>query len=570
MKDFYWYRYHINEMAGQGYGIRGAMGIRQAGRSRRLIAAAALTAVLQVASAQQPVASALQASAAPTLVKRDGRFALLVDGAPFLMLAAQANNSSNYPLMLPKVWPAIEQMHANTLEIPVAWEQLEPQEGHFDFSYLDTLLFEAREHRVRLVLLWFATWKNNSPSYTPEWVKLDNRRFPRVINAANETKNSLSPLFAATLESDRKAFAALMRHLKAADPQHTVIMVQVENETGTYGAVRDYSPTAQKLFESSVPAALVSAMKLHPGTWRAVFGKDADEFFHAWYVARFVDQVAAAGKAEYSLPMYVNAALRDAFKYQDPSTYSSGGPTWNVIDIWKAAAPSIDVIAPDIYNSDYAFYLRTLEQYSRADNPLMVPETGNKVEYARYFFAVLGHGGLGFSPFGIDLTGYANYPLGADKVGPDLFAQFGRNYLLAEPVMRPLARLSFAGKVWGGSEPTDSHEQRIALGRRWQVALSYGRPQFGPDPPTGNPLPAGGALIAELAPDEFLVTGFQVRVNFESARQDGRRFMLARVEEGHYDGERWVFKRVWNGDQTDWGLNFTSAAQWLKVRLATY
>jgi beta-galactosidase GanA len=570
MKDFYWYRYHINEMAGQGYGIRGAMGIRQAGRSRRLIAAAALTAVLQVASAQQPVASALQASAAPTLVKRDGRFALLVDGAPFLMLAAQANNSSNYPLMLPKVWPAIEQMHANTLEIPVAWEQLEPQEGHFDFSYLDTLLFEAREHRVRLVLLWFATWKNNSPSYTPEWAKLDNRRFPRVINAANETKNSLSPLFAATLESDRKAFAALMRHLKAADPQHTVIMVQVENETGTYGAVRDYSPTAQKLFESSVPAALVSAMKLHPGTWRAVFGKDADEFFHAWYVARFVDQVAAAGKAEYSLPMYVNAALRDAFKYQDPSTYSSGGPTWNVIDIWKAAAPSIDVIAPDIYNSDYAFYLRTLEQYSRADNPLMVPETGNKVEYARYFFAVLGHGGLGFSPFGIDLTGYANYPLGADKVGPDLFAQFGRNYLLAEPVMRPLARLSFAGKVWGGSEPTDSHEQRIALGRRWQVALSYGRPQFGPDPPTGNPLPAGGALIAELAPDEFLVTGFQVRVNFESARQDGRRFMLARVEEGHYDGERWVFERVWNGDQTDWGLNFTSAAQWLKVRLATY
>jgi beta-galactosidase GanA len=542
----------------------------QAGRPSRLIAGAALAAVLQVASAQQPAASAQQAPTAPMLVKRDGRFALLVDGAPFLMLAAQANNSSNYPAMLAKVWPAIEQLHANTLEMPVAWEQVEPQEGRFDFSYLDTLLSEAREHRVRLVLLWFATWKNNSPSYAPEWVKLDNRRFPRVINAANETKNSLSPLFAATLESDRKAFAALMRHLKAADPEHTVIMIQVENETGTYGAVRDYSPTAQKLFDSSVPAALVSATKLHAGTWRAVFGKDADEFFHAWYVARFVDQVAAAGKAEYSLPMYVNAALRDAFKYQDPSTYSSGGPTWNVLDVWKAAAPSIDVIAPDIYNSDYAFYLRTLEQYSRADNPLMIPETGNKPEYARYFFAVLGAGGLGFSPFGMDLTGYANYPLGADKVGPDLFAQFSRNYLLAEPLMRPLARLSFAGKVWGGSEPTDSHEQRIALGRRWQVALSYGRPQFGPDPPTGNPLPAGGALIAELSPDEFLVTGFQVRVNFESAQRDGRRFMLARVEEGHYDGERWVFERVWNGDQTDWGLNFTSAAQLLKVRLATY
>ena len=200
----------------------------------------------------------------------------------------------------------------------------------------------------------------------------------------------------------------------------------------------------------------------------------------------------------------------------------------------------------------------------------MVPETGNKVEFARYFFAVLGHGGLGFSPFGMDLTGYANYPLGAAKVDSDIFAQFGRNYLLMEPMMRPLARLSFAGKVWGASEPTDTHEQRIALGRRWQVNLSYGRPQFGTDPPTGNKIPAGGALIAELAPDEFLVTGFQARVNFESAQLDGKRFMLARVEEGHYDVERWVFERVWNGDQTDWGLNFTSAAQLLKVRLATY
>jgi len=531
----------------------------------KTILAAALALTFTAYAADNPI---------PTVAKRDGHFALMVDGAPYLMLGGQVNNSSAWPAMLPKVWPAIEQLHANTVEIPIAWEQIEATEGRFDFSFLDHLLNEAREHKVHLVLLWFGSWKNNNPNYTPEWVKLDNQRFPRVINAKGEQRNSLSPHFKSTLDADRKAFVQFMRHLKSADSDRTVLMVQVENETGTYGAVRDFSPTAQKLFEGSVPTDLVKKLKRPAGTWKQAFGKDADEFFYAWHTAKFVEQVAAAGKAEYSIPMYVNVALRDPLKDQDPLTYSSGGPTWNVLDIWKTAAPSIDVIAPDIYMPQYPNVIKTLEQYSRDDNALLVPEMGNSVNYARYFFAVIGHGAIGYAPFGMDFTGYFNYPLGAKNLDAETMQAFARNYELVAPMAREIAALNFQGKVRGASEPSDTHEQRLDLpSGKWRAVLSYGRASFGPfngEPAPGNPTPRGGALIAELAPDEYLVAGYDVRVVFERATESPKHYMMARVEEGHYDHGKWVFDRLWNGDQIDWGLNLTSIPQVLKVKMAEY
>jgi beta-galactosidase GanA len=417
-----------------------------------------------------------------------------------------------------------------------------------------------------VVLLWFATWKNNSPSYAPEWVKLNNTRFPRLVDATGKRLDCLSPHASSTLEADKKAFTRLMRHLRETDPQHTVIMVQVENEPGTYGSVRDFSPRAQKLFDGPVPTKLTRALGKRAGTWKEVFGADADEFFHAYSVASFIEEVAAAGKAEYRLPMYANAALRDPFNPGKPGQYESGGPTDNVIGVYRAAAPSLDLVAPDIYMPDYERYTRVLELYRRPDNPLFVAETGNDVHYARYFFAALGQQAIGFTPFGIDYTGYGNYPLGAKVVDRETLEPFARNYRLLAPMARELAALSFEGKVWGVSENPKEPQRQIELSPQWRATVGFGQDQFGTEPPKGNPTPRGGALIAQLAPNEFLVTGFNVRVSVQSTSEPLKH--VARVEEGVYAGGKWEFRRVWNGDQVDWGLNFTARTTVLRVRFA--
>ena len=527
------------------------------------------TAAVACSSLGLPGAVAAADSNLPRLVHEAGRYGLLVDGKPYLILGAQVNNSSAWPGMLPKVWSAIDQLGANTVQVPIAWEQIEPRQGKFDFSFLDTVLSEAREHHVRLILLWFATWKNGSPGYTPEWVKVDTDRYPRVLTARGERIHSMSPHATTTLEADRKAFVELMRHLKQVDSQRTVIMVQVENEAGTYGSVRDFSPAAQKLFNAPVPAAL----KTKAGNWQQVFGKDADEFFNAWSIADFVGRVAAAGKAEYPLPLYCNVALRDPFHPSAPGSYASGGPTDNVIDIWKAAAPALDLIAPDIYMPEYEKYTKVLDVYRRPDNALFIAETGNAVPYARYFFAALGQQAIGFSPFGMDFTGYSNFPLGAPKINTETIAAFAVNYEVARPMMRQLADLSLHGRLHGVAEDPGSHVQSLDLGA-WRATVSYGLPQFGPaKTPPGNPEPMGGMLVGQLGPNEFLVAGRHARISFDVAEGGARtaKTQFVRVEEGTFDQDgTWKFLRIWNGDQTDWGLNFTSAPQVLRVRLGTY
>jgi len=490
------------------------------------------------------------------IIEKDGRHALLVDGKPYLILGGQAHNSSAWPGMMPRVWLAAEAMHLNTLEVPVYWEQVEAQPGRFDFSVVNTLISQARQHKVHLVLLWFATWKNGSNHYMPEWMKRDAAKYPNITGRNGQHVDSPSPNVQATLDADIKAFTALMRYLKIADPQHTVLMVQVENESGAWGSVRDYSPLAQKLFEGPVPAQLLQPAVLTAlnvpvvtgGTWQQVFGDRADEYFQAWSVARFIGQVAAAGKAVYPLPLYVNAALREPFGNPKANNYESGGPTDNVLPVWKVAAPAIDIEAPDIYLTGSDKVLKVIDLYDRPDNPLFVPEAGLVAENARYFYTVLAHGGIGFSPFGIDDNGVAEKAaLMTERLSP-----FAQEYAAAAPMMPQLAAWAFDGKIKSVVEHEDHAEQTLDMGA-WQANVKFG----GDGRANAAPEYAGATgklLVAKLAENQFIVMGTRCHLSFQPLGGNaGKTWQYLKVEEGQYQNGTFKPLRILNGDETDWG-----------------
>jgi beta-galactosidase GanA len=511
-----------------------------------------------------------------------------VDGAPFLARGGEVSNSHGEPDYLRPSWPKLKALNLNTVVVPVSWHVIEPVEGKFDFATVDGLLGDARANGMRLVLLWFGTWKNSMSCYVPAWVKSNPARFPRARTSAGQPMEILTPFAASNCDADVRAFSALMRHLREADgTPHTVILVQVENEVGTYGLVRDFGAKAQAAFERPVPAEVLArqpAPVKHAasGSWRAVYGDYADEYFHAWAIASYIEQVAKAGRAAFDVPLYVNNALRDAVEPLAPwkSNFASGGPTYDVIGIYKAAAPHVDIVAPDLYNPASAQIDATLAKFQRPDNALWVPEMSHAPGYGRIVYDVLGRGSLGISPFGIDYTSFTNFPLGAKATGgPAIVAPFAASYAVFGSMDRLWATWAFEGRTRGVAEGDDRQPQAIALGA-WTATVSFQEWQFGEkswpnhpaEAPPGTEQPSGGVAVAQIGPDEFVITGQHARVRIAPSQDlPGHGAMFARVEEGHFDAAgKWVMERNWNGDQTDWGLNFTAVPVILKVRMGRW
>lgn len=515
--------------------------------------------------------SSAYAADAPKIVQKDGRYALLVDGRPYLILGGQIHNSSAWPSELPQVWKSMAALHANTVAAPVYWEQFEPEEGRFDFSNVDAVVQGARAHDLHLILLWFGTWKNGNNHYTPAWVKANTKRFPRVIRPDGEPIDVLSPLGKDTLEADKKAFAALMRHLKEIDgTEHTVLMMQVENESGNVGSVRDNSEEANRLIAGAAPADLLTAAHKQPGNWREAFGSDADEIFQMYYQAKYINEVAAAGKAEFAIPCYINvwfdypAAQLPQRQISTPGIgYPSGGAVQKLVGLWRTLAPSLDAIGPDIYTDDPGLYLEILKTYHRADNPLWIPETGRGDSYGKFFLAAVGMGAIGFSPFGVDASGW-------NILGNEPWGMHARNYELLEPMQREIAQLEWDGKVKTALEEAGEASQELDFGD-WQATVAFGFPQHDGQRPPGTKDLHGVALVAQLGPDEFLVTGFDASVTFHlPGKKAWMRSEIVRAEEGAYENGAWKAARWWNGDETDRGLSFYSKPTVVRVRMGRF
>jgi len=516
-------------------------------------------------------ATPIETKPLPHLQRQGSATQLIVDGKPFLVLGGELGNSSSSTVeYLGPIWPKLVALKLNTLLAPVYWDLCEPEENRFDFALVDSLVQEACRHQLRLVLLWFGSWKNSMSCYAPAWVKTDLTRFPRTQDRTGGSQEMLSPFSEDNRDADARAFVALMSHLREIDGvEHTVIMIQVENEIGMIPEARDRSAIADRLFHQSVPPALLDYLErnrdaLAPelraawattgfrksGTWEEVFGPGpaTEERFMAWHYARYVEHIAELGKSVYPLPMYLNAALiRPNYL---PGQYPSAGPLPHLLDIWRAGAPQIDFLSPDIYFPNFAEWCR---RYQQSGNPLFIPEALRSPDAAANAFYLFGqHDAIGFCPFGIE------------SISEPAGAALARAYELLSQLTPIITEHQGKGEMVGllPESGEQRQPQKVRLGG-YILNVSYERQALpaladGVIIPSsaasiaGSPTAAGGLVIA-IGPDEFLFAGTGITVTFETFVPGEATVGILSIQEGRYVDSRWLTHCWMNGDQSHQG-----------------
>lgn len=530
----------------------------------------------------------------PYLAEQGNKKVLMVNGKPFIMLAGEVHNSnSSSAAYMEQVWEKAEKLGMNTLLLPVSWELIEPQEGVFDFSLVDGLIEQAREKGGKLGFLWFGSWKNAQCYYAPEWVKADTARFRRaeVVCGQNFCQlesfygmpyTSLSYLCAETRESDARAFAALMAHIRDVDgEEHTVLTVQVENETGLMGSARERSKESDALFAADVPGELAAYMKANTatmvpeikaaveggaasGSWEEVFGNAAEELFSAYHVAGYVNAVAKAGKEAYPLPMTVNCWLD---KGGAPGSYPTGGPVSKVLEVWKYRAPAIDIFAPDIYIKEFADICD--EMTRRYDNPLYIPEcathsyAGPRAVYCVGHYHAMCYAPFGFEDMGEEFSDVQAYLFGVDTEDPALkvpqnVEEYGW-YNRTMQSMMPLLTSRYG---------TDGL-QAVCSERKEEDTMLFGT--FGFRVLTDTPMirrKDSVCLIVRESEDTFYILANACMVAFFSQDDEKPYAEIFSYEEGEFRDGVWKAGRRLNGDEAA-SLKFEKP-QLRKIRLHAF
>ena len=535
-------------------------------------------------AASVPAQSNINKKDIPHLEKQGNTVQLVVKEKPFLMLAGETGNSSASDLnYMNEIWPKIVKMHLNTLVVPVYWELVEPEEGEFDFKLVDSIITSARQNNIKLVFLWFGTWKNSMSCYVPLWIKTDENRFLRARGKNGIAEEILTAFNMTNRNTDAIAFSKLMKHIRDFDQkEQTVVLVQVENEIGMIPDARDYCKSADESFKSEVPEEFINFLlenkkKLNPflydlwkkngfktnGNWEEIFGKSlsTDEIFMAWNYAKYANYVAAAGKKEYPIPMYVNAALiRPGYK---PGQYPSGGPLPHLMDIWKAAAPDIDFLAPDIYFQNFAEWVAKFDipvtKAGEIYNQFFIPEAANNQSVVNAYYAFAQHNVMGYSPFSIE-----SLPDPADN-------QVSKGYKVLKE-LSPLI-LSNQGKGTMAGVILDSAGQKAEIKLGDYIFIVHHEYSWPYAPKTEGENPRYGGMIIMVSPDEYYVAGRGIVITFKSASDNGQIVGIGRDDEGKFAGGKWIPGLRLNGDQTHQGRHIdlpgnTFSIQ--KVRLYKY
>jgi beta-galactosidase GanA len=499
-----------------------------------------------------------QSSDVPHLKKQETATQLIINKEPFLMLAGELGNSNASDLKYMEwIWGKVNEIGLNTLIVPVYWEFVEPEEGRYDFTLVDGLIDGARKHNIKLVFLWFGSWKNSMSCYVPSWVKSDQERFPRAINKEGKSMEMLSVFSDENRKTDARAFSALMKHICKIDvKEKTVLMIQVENEIGMIPDAREYTVQANKKFSSNVPVELINYLEKNKkslvpelynvwekngfktnGTWEEVFGKNigAEELFMAWHYALYVDYVVKAGKVAYSLPMYVNAALiKPGY---EPGKYPSAGPLPHLLDIWRAGAPSIDFLSPDIYFKNFAEWC---QKYDQKGNPLFIPEaTLNENTSTNAFYVFGEHDAMGFSPFSIESLN--------DPKNAKLSKVYSILHQLSPTILKSQGKKLMRGFLLDEENKTTGFD----LGDyKINVSHDFTFPWVKHDP---GPWPQVGGMIISIAPDEFYVAGDGIILTFQSTDHVDSIAGIAHIDEGKFIDGKWVTGRRLNGDESHQG-----------------
>lgn len=489
----------------------------------------------------------------PVIKNDNGIPTLYVKDEPFFCLSGEIHNSSssNLEYMEQHVWPNLKDLNMNSVIVPLFWETIEPEEGQFDFSLVDGLIRQARSHEMKLIFLWFGLWKNSESMYVPGWMKKDTEKYFRVKKVNGEPINTISPLCQAAIDKDANVFAKIMAHIKEEDEEEsTVIIMQVENEIGLLGTACDYCDAAKEAFEQEIPEILVDVYG-RKGTWREVFGTDAEENFMAYYFAKAVEQITEAGQKEYPIPCYTNAWLKQYPWYA--GSYPSGGPVVEVHKIWKAAAPSLFTLAPDIY---VPYVADILDEYGYEGNPLFIPEVRKDAVSSSYCMYAFGkHNAICYSPFGIEDIALppesiekppmeVMIALNIDPSAMDITGSKGylkRTYGLMEE-MKPLY-LKYRGtehlKSYCRKSDTD-------YGTYFQFEAYDLEVAYAPRMPAK---PLGAGMIYELDKNKFLLTGMMSTLTFRPKNGENVKVDMIKFEEGEIKNGEWKPGRILNGDE---------------------